>query len=109
VAVIITGRGLFVFGGLAMIAIDGRTLTPQAVEAVARGAPAALSNAARSRVERSQAMVDEIIWARRPVYGVSTGVGNLCTVAIGADQVELLQRNILRSHAAGVGAQDVTL
>ena len=87
-----------------MIEVDGRTLSPEAVEAVARGAPAALSDGARSRVERSHAMVDEIIRARRPVYGISTGVGNFRTVAIGEDQVELLQRNILRSHAAGVGA-----
>ena len=36
--------------------------------------------------------------------GISTGVGNFRTVAIGEHQVEILQRNILRSHAAGVGA-----
>ena len=87
-----------------MVEIDGRRLSLEAVEAVARGAPAALAMAARRRVERSYAMVEEIIETGRPVYGISTGVGELRTVAISPDQVELLQRNILRSHAAGVGA-----
>lgn len=87
-----------------MIEIDGRNLTVEAVEAIARGAPATLSIAARRRVERSHAMVDEIIRTRRPVYGISTGVGGLCTVAIPRDQLALLQRNLLRSHAAGVGS-----
>ena len=86
-----------------MVEIDGQHLTLETVEAVAWGAPAALSAAARWRTERSRAMVDEIVRTGRPVYGISTGVGDLCTVAISADQVELLQRNILRSHAAGTG------
>ena len=86
-----------------MIEIDGQHLTVEAVEAVARGAPATLAIAARRRVERSCAMVREINETGRPVYGISTGVGELRTVAISTDQVELLQRNILRSHAAGVG------
>jgi len=90
-------------GGRDVIEIDGQHLTLEAVEAVAQGAPATFSITARRQVERSCAMVEEIIKARRPVYGISTGVGELRTVAISADQVELLQRNILRSHAAGVG------
>lgn len=86
-----------------MVELDGEHLTLEMVEAVAEGAHAALSMAARRRVERSSAMVEEIMKSRRPVYGVSTGVGELRTVAISADQATVLQRNILRSHAAGVG------
>ena len=86
-----------------MIEIDGQHLTPETVEAVAEGAPAALSADARRRVERSSAMVDHILEAGAPVYGVSTGVGEFRTVTISREQTALLQRNILRSHAAGVG------
>jgi len=86
-----------------VVEIDGQHLTLEAVESVAQGAPATLSVAARRRVELASTMVAEIIAARRPVYGISTGVGELRTVPISADQVELLQRNIVRSHAAGVG------
>ncbi len=86
-----------------MVEIDGHSLTLEQVEAVALGAPAALAPAARRAVECSRAVVSSILETGRPVYGVSTGVGELRTVTIPADQVERLQRNILRSHAAGVG------
>jgi histidine ammonia-lyase len=87
-----------------MIRIDGRRLTLEAIEDVARGAAAALADEARAPIERSRAMVERVLQERRPVYGVSTGVGELCTVWIPADEAAALQRNIVRSHAAGVGA-----
>ena len=39
----------------------------------------------------------------RAVYGVTTGFGALCDVAIPREQTRALQENILMSHAAGVG------
>jgi histidine ammonia-lyase len=86
-----------------MIDIDGHSLTLENVEAVARGAASRLSAEARTRVERSRAMVDAIVREGRPVYGISTGVGRLCTVTIPPADAQELQHNILRSHAAGVG------
>ncbi|HKX19822.1 MAG TPA: histidine ammonia-lyase [bacterium] len=86
-----------------MIEIDGEHLTLEMVGQVAGGAPATLRTAARDRVQRSAEMVDRIVSAGQPVYGVSTGVGELRTVSISPDQAATLQRNILRSHAAGVG------
>ena len=38
-----------------------------------------------------------------PVYGVNTGFGKLASVEIAVDDLETLQRNIVLSHAAGVG------
>jgi histidine ammonia-lyase len=83
--------------------LDGQTLTLEAVEEVALGGAAGLTPEARTRVERSRAMVERLLRERRPVYGVSTGVGELRTVWIPAGDAEVLQRNIVRSHAAGVG------
>jgi histidine ammonia-lyase len=87
-----------------MIDVDGLSLTLEHVEAVARGGSARLAAAARARVERSRAMVDAIVAEGRPVYAISTGVGRLCTVTIPPEDVQELQHNIVRSHAAGVGA-----
>ncbi len=39
----------------------------------------------------------------RPVYGVNTGFGELASVRVSDDRLRLLQRNIVRSHACGVG------
>jgi len=86
-----------------MIELDGQMLTPEAVETVAHGASVVLAAAARRRVEAAHAVVDNIVRNQRPVYGVSTGVDKLCTVPIPALQAAQLQKNIIRSHAAGVG------
>ena len=59
---------------------------------------------ARTRVERARAVVDARPRARKPVYGVNTGFGSFAEVRIDADALDALQVNLLRSHAAGVGA-----
>src|SRR4030095_10856906 len=74
---------------------------------VARAArPVALAPEARRRMEASRAAVEAIAGggADTPrVYGVNTGFGALAEVSIGPDQIRELQRNLVRSHAAGVG------
>jgi len=58
-------------------------------------------------MEASRAVVDEVVAggdAAPAVYGVNTGFGALAEVRISAAQVERLQQNLVRSHAAGVGA-----
>ena len=86
------------------ITLDGRSLSIADVIAVARRrasvaiAPAALAGLAASRqaVETALARGDTI-------YGVTTGFGKLAHVRIPADQLGRLQRNLVRSHASGVG------
>jgi histidine ammonia-lyase len=83
------------------------TLTLEALADVAlRGAPVRLAPAARARMARSRAVVEAIAAGGNEaprVYGVNTGFGALAEVAIDADSVRELQRNLVRSHAAGVG------
>ena len=67
------------------------------------GAEAALDPACRPAVERSAAVVDAIVAKGEPVYGINTGFGKLASVRIVAEDLERLQRNIVLSHAAGVG------
>jgi histidine ammonia-lyase len=82
-------------------------LTLEAVAEVARGRVAVeLGEAARQRLERAHAVVERIVrgGAGAPaVYGINTGFGFLADVRISPEQVRDLQRNLLRSHAAGVG------
>ncbi|MFE7133735.1 histidine ammonia-lyase [Streptomyces sp. NPDC057638] len=74
------------------------------VIAVARdGARVELSAAALDALATARALVDELAAKPDPVYGVSTGFGALATRSIGQDLRGLLQRNIVRSHAAGMG------
>jgi histidine ammonia-lyase len=71
--------------------------------AVAEGAAVALDPAALPAAAASAAAVQAIVAKGAPVYGVNTGFGKLATVRIAAEDLAALQRNIVLSHAAGVG------
>jgi len=71
--------------------------------AVYRGRVASLDPACRASVEASSAAVSRILSRGEPVYGINTGFGKLAGVRIEAGDLETLQRNIVLSHAAGVG------
>ncbi len=82
----------------------GRMLTLAQVDAVARGgASVAIAPAARERVSGGRAFVERIGAEDRTVYGVTTGFGHLSSVKIAASDLADLQRNLIRSHASGVG------
>jgi histidine ammonia-lyase len=72
--------------------------------AIYRGAGAALDPAAGPAIVASAAVVDQIVAKGEPVYGVNTGFGKLASIRISPADLETLQRNIVLSHAAGVGA-----
>ena len=76
----------------------------EAVAAVARnGAALRLSESARARIAAARAIIERVIREQRVVYGVTTGFGQLATTHIPAEQARELQKNLVRSHAVGVG------
>jgi histidine ammonia-lyase len=78
--------------------------TLEELERVARGgAPAPLTDADRARVVAARAVIDDALASGDAVYGVTTGIGNLANVRIGADDAVALQLNLVRSHAVGAG------
>ncbi len=85
------------------------TLTPGAltlpqVRAIARGESGVrLDAACRVAVNAGAAAVERIAAAGAPAYGINTGFGRLAQQQIAADQLETLQRNLVLSHAVGVG------
>jgi histidine ammonia-lyase len=88
-----------------MIALDGHSLTLEAIVAIALDlAPVSLAADARQRVAAARTVVDEFADHEDPSYGINTGFGNFAEVKIPHDQLALLQLNLLRSHSAGVGA-----
>ncbi len=78
--------------------------TPQDVVDVARhGARVELSTEAVRALAAAREVIDALAAKPEPVYGVSTGFGALATRHIGHELRAQLQRNIVRSHAAGMG------
>jgi histidine ammonia-lyase len=84
------------------------TLTPGEVpladwRAIYRGERPALAEKSREKIAASAAAIGRIVARGLPVYGVNTGFGKLATVRVDDDDLGILQRNIVLSHAAGVG------
>ncbi len=68
------------------------------------GAPFIPAPETRPAVDAAARTVDTILGRGVPVYGINTGFGKLAAVRIGPEDLARLQRNIVLSHAAGVGA-----
>ncbi|MBD9597375.1 histidine ammonia-lyase [Ensifer sp. ENS05] len=73
------------------------------IAAVAEGAELVLSAPARDRIAKARAIVDSLVEKGIRGYGINTGVGALCDVVIDRKQQQALSRNIVMSHACGVG------
>jgi histidine ammonia-lyase len=87
-----------------MLELDGHRLTLADVVRVARDrSPVRVSEAARERVGASRRFLERCVEQGRVIYGVNTGIGHLAHVVVPREDLEELQRNIVRSHAAGVG------
>src|SRR5919108_5479444 len=85
--------------------LTGRDLTIDNVVEVARGRRAVgLDPDAAARMRASRAVIERLVADGATVYGVTTGFGDLADVRIEPRQTADLQRNLVRSHAAGVGA-----
>ena len=84
--------------------INGNDLTTDDLhDVVYLRRPVLLEPEARERVEKSRAVVDDLLANNRIAYAITTGVGKLSDVRIDPEQNRQLQINLLRSHAVGVG------
>jgi len=87
-----------------MVELDGSHLTFDDVQRVAAlDELVQLSPGAVSAMQRSRAVVEKLAAGEDAVYAVNTGVGLLADVRVPAEELEQLQRNVIRSHACGVG------
>jgi histidine ammonia-lyase len=71
--------------------------------AIYRGEALTIDAAAHREVAASAASVERILASGRAVYGINTGFGKLAHIRIPGEDLASLQRNIVLSHAAGVG------
>lgn len=84
--------------------LDAQPLSIEEVRQVAREhRGVSMGETARRAVDAARAVIDDRAEGPEPIYGVNTGFGSLSRVRIAADDVRRVQRNLVRSHAAGVG------
>ncbi|HEV2563226.1 MAG TPA: histidine ammonia-lyase [Rhizomicrobium sp.] len=67
------------------------------------GGPVALAGEAWAGVEKSRAAIEAALASGKAIYGVNTGFGKLAQTRIAASELKALQRNLVLSHATGVG------
>ncbi len=89
------------------IIINGEELTFEQVIAVAYGKPGeprvVLAETAKANVKRAADAVQTLLDRGEIAYGITTGFGAFKDKIVSRDEAELLQRNIVLSHAVGVG------
>ena len=82
----------------------GHLSIEQIGEIIEKGTKLELSEDARHRIVRCREYLDnKIKESDKPIYGVTTGFGSLCKISIGKDSLSQLQKNLMMSHACGVG------
>src|SRR5579864_5413408 len=87
-----------------MVSLDGSRLSFAEVHRVSvRNEPVEIARHAVAAMQRSRAVVEKLAAGDAPVYAVNTGVGLLADVRVPPEELEQLQRNVIRSHACGVG------
>ena len=80
------------------------TLTLQQLRTVFRQhVSLSLDDKAKAAIQAAEQTVLDVIKENRTVYGINTGFGLLANTRIDVDELELLQRSIVLSHAAGTG------
>lgn len=86
------------------LVLEGQSLSVDDVALVARGnRPVRLGQAGRAALDQSRAVVERALGTGEAIYGVNTGFGSLARRRIAPDQVREVQRNLVRSHSAGIG------
>ena len=89
------------------IVLDGESLTFEHVLSVAYGGPGkrrvVIADDATTKVNRASAAVDTLLDRGEVAYGITTGFGAFKDKIISREEVEQLQKNIVLSHAVGVG------
>lgn len=87
-----------------MLELDGGPLAPESVLAVAEGQDTVgIAAAAWPRVDAARTAIEGVLARGDTVYGVNTGFGQLAQVRVPAEDLLALQRNLVRSHACGLG------
>jgi histidine ammonia-lyase len=89
---------------LSVLELDGQPLSLDQVSQVATGPMhVAIAPGAHQRIAAARAVVERIVTSNETAYGINTGFGKLSDVRIGIEDLQQLQRNLVRSHACGLG------
>ncbi|MDE1011579.1 MAG: histidine ammonia-lyase [Paraburkholderia fungorum] len=84
--------------------VPGKVRLDQLRSVLRDTAPIEIDASAFPSVERSHAVIDDVIARNQVVYGINTGFGKMAQTVIPPDKLAELQRNLVLSHSVGTGA-----
>jgi histidine ammonia-lyase len=88
-----------------MIILNGETLTISLVKHIARdGKKISIDPASMEAVKKTRLYVEDLVASKQVVYGITTGFGKFSDVVISGDEAIQLQKNLIISHACGIGS-----
>ncbi len=92
---------------MAVHKINPELLTLDRVDAILReGMKLELSQESKDRIVKCREYLDNKMKTQKePIYGVTTGFGSLCNISISMEELSQLQKNLVMSHACGVGEE----
>ena len=92
---------------MAVHKISPELLTLSQVDKILKeGMTLELSQESRDRIVKCREYLDNKMKTQKePIYGVTTGFGSLCNISISKEQLSQLQKNLVMSHACGVGEE----
>ena len=87
--------------------ISTKPLSLQCVsDLLAKNSRLALSDEAKERIQKCRDYLDKKMQQQKePIYGITTGFGSLCNVSVNHSQLAQLQKNLVMSHACGLGEE----
>lgn len=89
-----------------MIQLTGENVDLELIWRVAHGREkVGLADGARAVMAKSRAYIETALKSGKVIYGVNTGFGALSSVRISDRDIHQLQKNLIRSHCAGVGSK----
>lgn len=84
--------------------LDGESLTIDRLFTILKNKDQIkLSDNAIDKVKKSRSVIEKIISEKKTVYGVNTGFGKFSDISIAEDKIDELQKNLVMSHATGIG------
>lgn len=85
------------------ITLSEQGCTVEDIVAIAAGAKVMLDPCSLENMRKTQQLMQDAITSGVPIYGLTTGVGDLYSVKLTPEEIRQTQLNMLRSHASGVG------
>ncbi len=89
-----------------MVSLSTQDWNLQTIKAILKGSKIEVHPEIKAPIEHNRRFLEEKVEsARAPIYGINTGFGSLCDVAIPKESLHQLQINLVRSHACGTGEE----